>query len=66
MNVDIPFMEQPSASEFLELAAGERCPCGHTRGQHDRRPGDDMGPCHVHGCVCKGLIYCVGTKDDDD
>lgn len=57
---------ESNAQEFLETLAGERCPCGHLKDQHEvargRRkplPGgfiEKMGSCREDGCDCRGLI----------
>lgn len=53
--------EALNASEFLELVAGERCPCGHVAGEH-AAPNPEpigtfietMGACEL--CPCRGVV----------
>lgn len=65
MALDEPPMPDQTAKGVLEIAAGRRCPCGHTPTEHrppdlpDSKPGD-MGPCSR--CPCKGLVF---VEDDD-
>lgn len=48
------------AHEFLLLVAGELCPCGHMKSDHDEPSGDLLGEvfgaCRVEGCGCEGVI----------
>lgn len=46
--------ESIDARTFLEMVSGTRCPCGHSKEEHDTRPGEDFGPCYK--CECQGLI----------
>ena len=53
-----------SPMEFLETVAGDRCPCGHSKTEHDPpdpdfKVGDlveTMGVCRVPRCNCKGVL----------
>jgi len=62
--------EQITAWEYLELVAGELCPCGHYAADHDQadgsvsEPGTDMlvedfGPCTK--CLCDGVMSVVNA-----
>lgn len=50
--------EEPSAREFLQMAGGSRCPCGHLDSRHRKATGEIEGGVFgaCRDCDCKGLI----------